>query len=1138
MDKIKHSFIFKTISIVLILTFISLDISYAYPPEHNTNNSTLAIPSVLQQQPINGQLRQSLFFKGALVALICDIGEYSFGDTKKEGIEPLPLKYAEDAMRADLSKHLDDAGIDILNIVSVERLKETVPEKLKAALEEINFEAMPDKGIVFVLCKKGDKKFLLMIARKDRVSSDGLPGYEWAISDEYTVKYVPEDYVGSVVETKEEPKAAISEPIAEIEAPATKPAALEYPEKNLEKAKMRKVTIGLLIFALVVFLANEIVIAEHLLGGMSLLDYYVDAHSRARELVAGITATATGLAAEGIGYYLGRNNKEKLRGWILGVRFILLIPFRYFIVGETSSITDQLIEGFMPLPGGQTAYILRVISTMVSGLAVSAIGSFLFPFISVQTEIKFRIRERRWADANKLIYEYSLFQHLRRVWRSIILRIAPVFIQNDIVQNIFDPKWTGGVFKVFFTTIQERLDLKSSGSAFKILSRYALGFANNTYRSSISNKTGKLDMSEMEKRLLWFTAAFSLVSFSLGSWLVGVIAIGLEAGLIIYHKYIKKSDNGYDEKAAKDEFDAQYEDYLKSLSAWKMPIERERRKALDLITADVMTRYPGENGKKKTFMVAIDGNSGAIKTTTAKDIVKKLTASGMKAVLISRDWFIDSRTERYKRQDEVMERSKYGYSDNEISLIAEKLKSEVFERLRQFNESADDAINIELTGLYDKNSGELKMSKTIPVDRGTIVVIEGNYLLGKRWSKYIDLGVMMLAKPSIGIARRLPRDSHPDKDRIRKVFWRINTPSFLRYLKKGVSLKPSLTVITDSWQRQEVVSEKQASIIKNEHTRISEDRSSDMASFPAKEKIGKATQLFEIVESSLSNERAKYVEAGSKFVEGLDKNMATVEIRQRIEKAIEIASSPAAFGVEAPRNDEKRELQHSRSDGDIEYLKKNLNQFEADGAMGSLIVLARKAKKENQKLIIGLETDWIPGLNVKKSLQHQAITALMKEIDSIAEALESMGLDNVEVIRGSGSQLASAILNEAEKTHTSMHNIVVMASADTINSDSFLFLRGADENERPFLTGIDPTELIKLYTEYGETVSKQLYIRLASLLYMTLELAAGKEPPQSPIIVSYDKKLRILILLPRADPIDCEVLKNNYTAEKDALSAA
>jgi uncharacterized protein YjiS (DUF1127 family) len=218
--------------------------------------------------------------------------------------------------------------------------------------------------------------------------------------------------------------------------------------------------------------------------------------------------------------------------------------------------------------------------------------------------------------------------------------------------------------------------------------------------------------------------------------------------------------------------------------------------------------------------------------------------------------------------------------------------------------------------------------------------------------------------------------------------------------------------------------------------------------------------------------------------------------------------------------------------------KKNLDQFETDSAIASLIALARKAKREDQKLIIGLETDWIPGMSVDNSLQRQAITALVKEIDGIAETLRFMGLDNLEIIRGSGDKLASAVLSEADKTHTNLRNIVVMASTMTINSNAFMPLREADEDDRPFLAGIDPAELIRLYAEFGESVSKQLYIRLAGLLYLTLDLAAGKEPPQTPMIASYDRKKRIVIFLPRAEPMDYELLKNKYTAEKIALQAA
>jgi hypothetical protein len=303
----------------------------------------------------------------------------------------------------------------------------------------------------------------------------------------------------------------------------------------------------------------------------------------------------------------------------------------------------------------------------------------------------------------------------------------------------------------------------------------------------------------------------------------------------------------------------------------------------------------------------------------------------------------------------------------------------------------------------------------------------------------------------------------------------------------------------------------------------------------------RTTQLFDLVESALSNERAKFINAGNELINSLpakaapetlasigalDKDMATAETRERVEKAM-----AAIDGLD-------KEDIAPKARASIEALRKNLTQFEADGAVTSLIALARRAKREDQKLIIGLETDWIPGISVEGSLQRQAISALMKEIDGIAEALQSMGLDNVKIVRGSASQLAGSLITTAKDNRTDMRNIVVMASNSTINSESFSPLRNADEDNRPFLAGIDPAELIKLYEEFGEDSSHQLYIRLTGLLYMTLELAAGKEPPQTPTIVYYDKKLRIVIFLPRAEPIDYETLKNKYKAETMALQAA
>ena len=254
--------------------------------------------------------------------------------------------------------------------------------------------------------------------------------------------------------------------------------------------------------------------------------------------------------------------------------------------------------------------------------------------------------------------------------------------------------------------------------------------------------------------------------------------------------------------------------------------------------------------------------------------------------------------------------------------------------------------------------------------------------------------------------------------------------------------------------------------------------------------------------------------------------MVTAEIKQRIDRTM--------AGIES------LDTGHALSEAKVtmDLLRKNFNQFEADGGVAALIVLARKAKRENQKLIIGLETDWIPGLNVKNSLQSQAIAALMKEIGSIGEALESMGLDNVEIIRGSGDSLAGAVMQRAEDSCTDMYNVIIMASKDTVYSDNFKVFRDAGDGNRPFLTSIDPKKLSESYARFGESLRKQLRIRLSSFLYMTLEVAQGKRPPETPWI-KYDSVMRILELeLPAAELIDYDALKKTYKAEATILHAA
>ncbi|RKY40640.1 MAG: hypothetical protein DRP85_08220, partial [Candidatus Makaraimicrobium thalassicum] len=126
------------------------------------------------------------------------------------------------------------------------------------------------------------------------------------------------------------------------------------------------------------------------------------------------------------------------------------------------------------------------------------------------------------------------------------------------------------------------------------------------------------------------------------------------------------------------------------------------------------------------------------------------------------------------------------------------------------------------------------------------------------------------------------------------------------------------------------------------------------------------------------------------------------------------------------------------------------------------------------------------------------------------------------------------LLKEADRTSTKLSNVVVLASNDTINAERFKRLRSTREEKRAFLAGIDPTELNKTLSSDSEIN----IIQIIEMISIALELAMGKDAPDLPVIVSYDKTLRIVIFLPKAEPLEYEELKQLYKMRRLALQAA
>lgn len=303
-----------------------------------------------------------------------------------------------------------------------------------------------------------------------------------------------------------------------------------------------------------------------------------------------------------------------------------------------------------------------------------------------------------------------------------------------------------------------------------------------------------------------------------------------------------------------------------------------------------------------------------------------------------------------------------------------------------------------------------------------------------------------------------------------------------------------------------------------------------------------STGLFEIVEDFTNNRRSKFVKEANRLIDISGKHSAlkdrvgkqklknedpTAQIEDRVKKIAALIDVMDKQGISA----------------DVlsitEFLKSNVDQLESDALIAAIIMHARQAKKDNQKFILGLETDWVPGIKeIGYGTQHDAINSLMQHIDELHDALRSIGLDNVEIIHKSSEELADALLEKAQKTQTKFSNIVILASDKTIKLPNFKPLMDADDKDRPFIAVIDPKYLEEWYKNNKNSL-QQLDINIIKLLYITLELAAGKEKPEIPLIFDYDNKRRVVILLPRAEPKDYQrELLDIYRGREKALQAA
>jgi len=208
----------------------------------------------------------------------------------------------------------------------------------------------------------------------------------------------------------------------------------------------------------------------------------------------------------------------------------------------------------------------------------------------------------------------------------------------------------------------------------------------------------------------------------------------------------------------------------------------------------------------------------------------------------------------------------------------------------------------------------------------------------------------------------------------------------------------------------------------------------------------------------------------------------------------------------------------------------------ADNFVNSIVARAMAAKKLGQKLIIGLDTSWIPGYE-EGQLQHMALNPLIRELKKLERRMNNLGLNNIVIEIGSRKDLANKVLLKAQTTNTPLSNIIILTGQSILTSGVFDSLKSTKNQRKAFIAVVNTSKLDEYYNGHPQD-SRQSYMRLMEMLNIAMELSMEKESLNNPMIISYDRNTRMVILQPKAEPIDFTKMKKLYDAQKQAIIAA
>ncbi|MFF3101706.1 kinase [Viridibacillus arvi] len=160
----------------------------------------------------------------------------------------------------------------------------------------------------------------------------------------------------------------------------------------------------------------------------------------------------------------------------------------------------------------------------------------------------------------------------------------------------------------------------------------------------------------------------------------------------------------------------------------------------------ILLQFATRTFKERPLIVAIDGLSGAGKTTLVKKLEQELNNNNSSVVIIHIDDHIEKKHKRYETGHE--EWYEYYYLQWDIKMLTTSL----FEGLKCNKK------NITLP-YYDKSTDTIS-AKQISVAVDSIILIEGIFLQRKEWREFYDYTIFLDCPRELRYERVLNRDSY------------------------------------------------------------------------------------------------------------------------------------------------------------------------------------------------------------------------------------------------------------------------------------------------------------------------------------------------------------------------------------------